>query len=184
MMRRYLGVVAVLAMLFGIPHIIPAEEGACGTEGTLTQRIAQCHRTAIHQGYRWTLVTRTPSEHELWRDDTSGFLWSDRAPETLPLGQARAFCATPAGGSDVMGRLSVDFALPEIWEVRQAERHGLYQVSPTSSRGWFWSSTLSDVGPLKVREAFIYNGASGGSGPYDLNSRFAVRCVSRFTPKR
>jgi hypothetical protein len=74
-----------------------------------------CFDTVQTTGYRWTLVTRTPSGHELWRDHTSGFLWSDRAPETLPLGQARAFCATPAGGSDVMGRLSVDFALPDIF---------------------------------------------------------------------
>jgi len=184
MMGKFLGAVTVLAMMFGIAQLTQAKEGECGTEGTIEQRIAQCNHTAVHQGYRWTLVTRTPSGNEIWRDDTTGFLWSDRAPETLALRQAREFCAAPARGSDVMGRLPVDFALPEISEARQAEKHGLFQVSATSSRGWFWSSTLSDVGSLRVREAFIYNGASGASGPYDLNSRFAVRCVSRQTSNR
>jgi len=184
MMGKFLGAVTVLAMMFGVPQMTHAEEGECGTEGTLEQRLAQCNRTAVHQGYRWALVTRTPSGNEVWRDDTTGFIWSDRAPETFPLRQARGFCSTPAHGSDVMGRLPIDFTLPEIWEVRQAERHGLSQVFASSSQGWFWSSTLSDIGSLRAREAFIYNGATGGNGPYDLNSRFAVRCVSRPAPKR
>jgi hypothetical protein len=183
-MTRHLGAMAVLAMVFVASPLLPAEERSCGVEGTVAQRIAQCDRTAAYQVYHWTLVTRTPGGNEIWRDDTTGFLWSDRAPETLPLRQGRDFCSTLAQASEVMGRLPADFVLPEIWEVRQAGRHGLSHVFPTSSRDWFWSSTLSDVGPLRIKEAFIYNGASGGSGPYDLNSRFAVRCVSRLTPKR
>jgi hypothetical protein len=184
MMRRFMGAVALLAVMFGGPHMTRAEEKECGMEGTPEQRAAQCNRTAVHQGYRWALVTRTPSGNEVWRDDTTGFLWSDRAPETLSLRQARDFCSTLGRGSDVLGRLPIDFALPEIWEVRQAEKHGLSQVFSSSSQGWFWSSTLADIGSLRVREAIIYNGVSGGNGPYDLNSRFAVRCVSRPAPKR
>jgi hypothetical protein len=83
-----------------------------------------------------------------------------------------------------MGRLPIDFVLPEIWEVRQAEKHGLSQVFASSSHGWFWSAALADIGSLKIREAVIYNGETGGNGPYDLNSRFAVRCISRLTRKR
>jgi hypothetical protein len=184
MMRNFLGTVTVLAMMFGVPPMTQAEESECGTAGTLEQRLAQCDRTVVHQGYRWALVTRTPSGNEVWRDSSTGFLWSDRAPETFPLRQARDFCSTLAHGSDVLGQLPVDFALPEIWEVRQAEKHGLSQVFASSSQGWFWSSTLADIGSLRVREAIIYNGVSGGNGPYDLNSRFAVRCVSRPAPER
>jgi hypothetical protein len=171
-------------MMSGLLYMTQAEETECGTGGTLEQRIAKCNRTTVHQGYRWALVTRTPSGNEVWRDNATGFLWSDRAPETFSLRQARDFCSAPARGSDVLGRLPVAFALPEIWEVRQAEKHGLSQLFSSSSQGWFWSSTLADIGSLRAREAIIYNGVSGGNGPYDLNSRFAVRCVSRPAPQR
>jgi hypothetical protein len=77
----------------------------------------------------------------------------------------------------MVGRLPADCVLLEIREVWQAKKHQIFQVFPTSSQGWSWFVPRSDVGSLSVREACIDNGASGGSGLYDLNSCFVVRGV-------
>jgi len=87
----------------------------CGITGTLEERISDCSSKngikAFYDGKKygqsgegdWKLVTRTSDSYEVWRDERTKLLWSDRMSTTYNWYQASGYASTDSNTNNTGG---------------------------------------------------------------------------------
>jgi hypothetical protein len=183
---------AVIAFLGSIHRPATPRDGArapaCGTEGTVEQRIASCATSAL--GGSWSLVTRTAWGSEVWRDNLSQVLWGDllRIPggpvyHELGINRAREACEDPDSYADAKGGLSgLSWVLPLRRDFALAEEHSVRQVLPRLTvpqrELLFWTLTIYNAG-WEDEQAAVFYGRDGKFGYIPTYFGTVARCVVR-----
>ena len=87
----------------------------CGTSGTIAERISDCSSkngvAAFYDGKNygqsgegdWKLVTRTENGYEVWRDERTKLIWSDRLATTYNWYRAAGYASTDSTTSNTGG---------------------------------------------------------------------------------
>lgn len=153
----------------------PNEKFPCGLKGSVDERMKDCayQLTSSREGF--VLVTRSKDFKEVYKEVSTGLLWSDRLPSTMSGYNAEKACK--AGPKDVVGLSDVSWRLPSIDEYKEAEKSGIKNVLPNMNY-WFWSSTALDYYPVG---AWMYRGNDGYTALFSRSSGdddVSVRCVA------
>jgi hypothetical protein len=162
-----------LLSIFASFYVQAAEPTPCGLEGTVEDRIKDC---AVQDGSvhgNFTLVTRTTEFKEIYLDEKSKLLWSDRLADGMTHFKAQESCKSDL--AEVVNVKGLTWRLPSIDEYKEADKNGARAALPNMS-DWFWSSSV-------VRDNSYYAWAFvGHSGDVDYGKRsyyyYLVRCVA------
>lgn len=154
---------AALALALAEPGSSQNSARSCGMSGTVRERLADCavsmEARVARATHRWRLVARTSNSMEVWRDEQTGYLWSD-VFERMTNYQASELCGAP-GMRDETGYLVAEEALwrlPSRSEFEAADSHGMRQVLPHLTDKRFWT-TIEHVSGY-----FAHDAASGFDG--------------------
>ncbi len=147
---------------------------SCGLQGSIAQRIADCDykRTPV-PGSSWSMVALTHlGGPAVWRDDSSGFLWADKAPVKMNYVQARTYCYTATGPE--FGNLGSQypFRLPEAIQVTYALENGLALLAPEfkANQEWWTSNEASG-------QVYSYNGLKNLFTPGPSSDYLMTNCI-------
>lgn len=153
--------------------IAKANGKICGTSGTITERIANCREIKkSKKGNVWTLVTRLPSADEVWRDDQSGYIWSDDVKD-LTINGAISICSN-AKSSLARGNYNgQSWNLPTDYNFEDANEHGVREIL-AGLKGFYWMAYrgFGADNPLWVYHAD--DGKWSSANKYSLQN---VRCI-------
>jgi hypothetical protein len=162
-----------LLSIFASFYVQAAEPTPCGLEGTVEDRIKDC---AVQDGSvhgNFTLVTRTTEFKEIYLDEKSKLLWSDRLADGMTHFKAQESCKSDL--AEVVNVKGLTWRLPSIDEYKEADKNGVRAALPNMS-DWFWSSSVYQYGSSY---AWGLDGVSGGVGI--VNRSYydgSVRCVA------
>lgn len=150
----------------------------CGKEGTLEERIKQCNSTKEN----FVLVSRADNGIEIYKDQKSGLIWSDRMKmEFNHYGSAKA-CNLDSQELSLFKDLK--WKLPSLQDFERSSANGMKTSLPNMGY-WFWTST-----PVKVKhrgrrrrgvmaQSFVWDGENQKYEVADLKDAASVRCVAR-----
>lgn len=145
--------------------------GACGTKGTVEQRIKNCRKT----NGNYALVARTEGGNEVYKDLVSGLIWSDPLTITMNYSQAQKICGPNL--NEVAGIKNTTWRLPSKEEYEEAEKNGIRKALPNMNDWWFWSSTQHH---RFSTDAWLFNGLYGNTDYRNMNfDNVSVRCVAQ-----
>lgn len=172
------GVALTISSLIGA-SVWAAKTRPCGTEGSIVERARKCGQQVRKGKSAWTLVTRTSAGTEVWRDDASGLLWSDRLGFKMDRRSAERVCASENRASDIKGELSARFRLPALKEFTAAEKRGLRKVLPKMDDDWFWTSSSKGLDADGMPVAYVFDAVDGKLAEASPSDPFGtVRCVA------
>ncbi len=166
--------------LFASVLTFAADRQSCGKSGGISERISDCSEinkgssSILSNGKFWTLVTVNSKGKEVWRDYTSRLIWSDildQAPSIYYW--AESACLSQDVPDEGKGGLSIQFDLPSIDELRQAQDNGASIVF-TDALSTIWTGTM--VGDVRARN---FTFSTGASNVASIGSKFSIRCVAR-----
>jgi hypothetical protein len=124
------------------------------------------------QGFSFTLVARSDSGAETWRDERAHLLWNDVETERVARKAAAALCARGGEGKKKAGEL------PTLEEYAAAERHGFREVLPHMTDRYFWVNSTVPNAP-NVGHVFSGNLGRAILITYRSINFENVRCVRR-----
>ena len=137
------------------------------------------------QFYTWRLVSRSADKLALWRDETSGMLWTDTSPKgDMLLVDAYKLCGAN-NGADLKAGLTLPFRAPNREDFNIAIKHGIAKALPNVVGVRFWAIYISDEYLAGIRVVINENGTAsmidyGLAANADMNN-FA-RCVAPSLP--
>jgi len=148
----------------------PKEKYPCGLSGTIEETTKECSEQESSSRGNFTLISRSKHFEEIYKDNKSGFIWSDRIHSRTNHASAVAACA---------GLPKIDnksWRLPTIEEFKEADVNGIRSALPNMIY-WFWSSSEDDD---NTSRAWLFSGNFGDLG-YDYRFSFvgSIRCVAR-----
>lgn len=162
-----------------ISPVWAAKTRPCGTEGTIIERTRKCGKTVRKGKATWTLVTRTSEGAEVWRENASGLLWSDRLGFKMDRRSAERVCLSDNRAAEIKGELPVQFRLPALKEFRAAERRGFRKVLPKMDDDWFWTSSSKGLDQDGMPVAYVFDAVVGKLAEASPGDPFGtVRCVA------
>lgn len=151
----------------------------CGLKGSVDERIEDCSYQFTSENEGFVLVTRSEEFKEVYKDLSTGLLWSDDLPSYMPHYRAQRACSV-ANRKDLPDITGVHWTLPSIDQYKEAEKNGIKKVRPTMNRT-FWSSSIPNFNNnwwSNPREAWAFDDRRGIHLNHDRNEEFWVRCVS------
>lgn len=182
-----------------------SEDKSCGLDGDVKKRVEDCHKVlgkdaskevVSDEGkFLWKLVVQTDSGKQIWRDETSGNIWSDVAVEKMNREKAIEFCQNFALGKEIKGHLPLSFDLPEVvdyfiqHEYGIKQKHGIGQVLTNFVRSGekhttFWTSTIVEEGVMKGVPLILlvfadkeHPGVDFDISISEIEDRHHVRCI-------
>jgi hypothetical protein len=112
----------------------------CGTVGSIADRVRDCSRFGkLVQNANYELVTITNENSYIYRDKTSGVIWSDLLPGSLNQNEAMQACATlPQAPAEM--KVS-GWRLPTVQEFETASKNDFISLAPNMNYA-FWTSSL------------------------------------------
>jgi hypothetical protein len=150
----------------------------CGLNGSVDERIHDCSLQPNSQKEGFVLVARTTDSKEVYKELSTGLLWSDTLPTLMDKTNAKNACKDSiAEGAGLSG---VSWKLPSINQFKEAEKSGIRKALPNMN-SWFWSSTASTN---DSNDPWLYSGHYGNtftfSGIFNFARKFnfAVKCVA------
>ena len=151
----------------------PKETFPCGLEGSVDDRIKDCSYQLNSKKEGFVLVTRSKDFKEVYKETSTGLLWSDRLPYSLGYKSASSSCNSSL--KEVAGISGVTWRLPSINEYKEAEENGIRNALPNMNY-WFWSSSRDSGNSYFVLTFSGDNGDTLAMG-YDIGW-MSVRCVA------
>ncbi|MCB0412950.1 MAG: hypothetical protein KDD50_01370 [Bdellovibrionales bacterium] len=147
----------------------------CGENGTIEERIIECNLSCDYNSkghnYSWSLVTKTKrGSYEIWKDNQSGLLWSQKAPFWSDLPGAINDCEKNFRQDYKAGILF--WHLPNQRDFENAIHNGLLACTPQPYEA-YWVDTSSPPGSSGV----IYNGIVKEFSRVPSNFSYDYRCV-------
>jgi hypothetical protein len=193
----------LLAVTSIIPMAAASSTMPCGLKGTVQQRIDNCDTSKMtSQGFEFTLVTRSTSGQEVWRDDDSGLLWSDSvsrswftynsALKTSGLAEnyheAERVCVSPKTLAARGGLSEMSWHVPAKSDATDAEKHGFREVLPNLfphrwdlqlfKDGGFWVTGFMPQIKYALNFAWVFQTYHGEVWTVPRNTQYQVRCVT------
>ena len=198
-----------LALFSGVTYLIcqkglastEFQSGPCGVApgSTVDERIRDCSEEKQAKGFDWRLVTRTDQGVEIWRDEASKLLVSQKLSSrktwnelmevkekgwdrinpfvTKAVEREPAYCRA-AETLQARGNLKdISWHLPSKKDFKDLEDHGVREILPFMETDWFWSSSPSSF-PFR---AWYFDGDDGVVyvGYVTRDYLLAVVCVAR-----
>lgn len=152
-----------------------AKKLPCGLKGTIAERIESCSYQARPVANIF-LVTRTSDMKEVYKDNETGLLWSDRLSSKMSHAMAQTACDDK--NMPEMGNLNqLSWQLPELKDYDQRS-NVLITVLPNftgpGEEYWFWTKTV------RVNFGMVFQGNSGNVGYEFLSGKKkgSVRCIA------
>jgi hypothetical protein len=122
-------------------------------------------------GNTWRLIVRTKLNSEVWKDEETGAIWSDRLTDVYRFwstvevngvgGVVKELICTEEASLEKRGYLSkITWRMPKLRDFVAAESNGIREVLPNLKGHWFWSSTVAQTG-MRGRGSNGFNGSTG-----------------------
>jgi hypothetical protein len=139
--------------LYGICGLLLLAGGvAAASESGELRKAPVGTRFTTSKGVSFTLLFRSESGREAWRDEKSGVIWGDRLSRRVPRKEAAALCASSIANENVVNGKHLD-ALPTLDDFALAESHGFREVLPNMKDDYFWAAS-SVPGAANVGHVF------------------------------
>jgi hypothetical protein len=129
----------------------------------------------VAKGSEWKLVTRAESGNkEVWRDESTGLLWSDNLDTVYSKPHASDVCTSSKSLSARGNLTEPTWSLPSRLQYLIAENHGVREILPNIARRFFWTSSFeTDYG----YGGWVFLSSDARFYYYPLYEAFYVRCV-------
>lgn len=147
----------------------------CGLIGSVDERIQDCSYQLNSVKDDFILVTRSKDFKEIYKELSTGLLWSDRLSEKMNHSNAQKVCNSNL--KEFSGIKEVSWRLPSVYEYEEADSNGIRNALPNMNY-WFWSSVIS----RDQVDAWLFYGNFFGITKfihYPNYVNFSVRCVGR-----
>jgi hypothetical protein len=151
----------------------PNQKFPCGLKGSVEERIKDCSYQLTSEKDGFVLVTRSKDFREVYKEVSTGLIWSDTLPKMMKYSTARNACNSSL--QEVAGVSGLTWRLPSIDEFKEAEKNGIRKL-PYMNPVRYWSSS---VHPDNSRAGWQFNGYYGITVVDSHDSFAAVRCVAR-----
>jgi hypothetical protein len=151
----------------------PGKLKPCGVNGSISERIKNCSTLPGSTKEGFILVTRTKEYVEIYKDSSSGLLWSATLPYRMK--QIYAARACHPNLKEVAGITNVSWRLPTKREFDLATANGIEREIPKMN-DWFWTS---DEYEYDIESHWAFNGGNGFSDILARDEKAAVRCVAK-----
>ena len=181
-----------VGVLIGCSHIpdtnrTPSSENlteaksSCGLKGDVSERIHDCSLQKSSKKYDFVLVTRTESGIEVWKDLSTGFIWSDVLPSRMSYKSAKKACNS--GLEAVAGIKGLYWKLPSIKAWREAGQKNIHLALPhfdyEDYDDEYWSSSTFR-GPFSEYADYVHTFSPGvfpDKSNKSLSRKQRVRCI-------
>jgi hypothetical protein len=150
----------------------PNQKFPCGFKGSVDERIKDCsyQPTSMKDGF--VLVTRSKDFKEVYKEVSTGLLWSHRLPRTMTHYDAEKTCS---GFEEVAGITGYKWRLPSKKDFELADKNGIRHALPNMEDNWFWSSSVKFMKPDLAWKF----GSLSYITHYQRKSYGSVLCVAR-----
>lgn len=154
----------------------PRQKYSCGLEGTVDERIDDCSYQLNSEKEGFVLVTRSKDYNmvtgsidynEVFKEISTGLLWSDRLDRDMSYPRAMKACRSTL--KEVAGLENKTWRLPSIDEYKEAAKNGIEKA--LAMYGEYWSSSVK-------RRKYAWRYSYGRVDYYHRYERLAVRCVA------
>lgn len=151
----------------------PNQTAPCGLRGSVDERIKDCSYQRTSNRGNFVLVTRSKAFKEVYKDLSSGLLWSDRLVGTTQHGGALKACRGDL--NEVAGLSKFEWKLPSIENYKEADKNGIRKALPNMN-DTFWSSSVR----FYISNLMWFYDGEHGSVKYTHSfSELSVRCIAR-----
>lgn len=165
----------VIVFLFMIQS---AFANPCGLTGSVEERMKECN---LVKG-NFSLVMKTESGLEVYKDTKSGLIWGDRIGYDFNHYGSQKSCGNENPEATL---LPLKWRLPTIKEFEQSAANGLKAALPKLTYS-FWTSSTASKGYRKTRRrkampasVFLWNAVDETTETGSLMDAGSVRCVAR-----
>lgn len=145
----------------------------CGYKGTVDERIKDCSYQYASKRHGFALVARSSEGKEVYKELSSGLLWSDRLSGKSHQLSADFSCMSSL--PEVIGISEVKWKLPTSDQYVEAEKSEIRLALPRML-GDFWTSSKKSDDP---KMGLIYRGDSGRIDGVSNKEQAWSRCVGR-----
>ncbi len=130
------GVIAGCSHLSDNNRLPSSTQSSCGLFGKVGERIDDCLNESGAKRRDFVLVTRSEDGRKIYKELTTGLIWSYRLLDTMDQYEAEKICNVFGEQS---GITNVSWRLPTIKEYETAEKNGIRKLP--DMKHWFWSSS-------------------------------------------
>ena len=129
------------------------------------------------KGFSFSLFFRSQDGHEIWKDETSGILWSDRISKRIRRLGAEKLCSEKIAGENFVEKEHLN-ELPGLDDFLLAEKHGMREVLPNIQDSYYWIRSSVPDAP-NIGHVFSGNLGKPILIVYRSINFENVRCISR-----
>lgn len=145
----------------------------CGLKGTVEERMKDCSFVYASERMGFNLVARSDDGKEVYKEQSSGLLWSERPRERGSRIFAELSCKPTM--KEVVGLSELKWELPTSDQYLEAEKSGI-RVVFQNIWGSSWTSSRKSDDPKK---GLIFDGSTGKIEEVETSYHASTRCVGR-----
>ena len=121
----------------------PEQKTTCGLKGSVDERIKDCSQQLSSEKQDFVLVSRTKNFKEVYKELSTGLLWSDRLPRMMTFYNTKLLCN--GYQEEMAGIKNVQWRLPTVEEYQVAVENGITASLPNMNN-WYWTSSEHHMG--------------------------------------
>lgn len=145
----------------------------CGLKGTVEERMKDCSYLYASERRGFNLVARSEDGKEVYKEKSSGLLWSERPRERGSKHFAEFACKPTM--KEVVGLSEVKWELPTSDQYVEANKSGI-RTAFQNIWGSSWTSSRKSDDPKK---GLVFDGGTGKIEEVETSYHASIRCVGR-----